>query len=49
MEGLKVNLKEASFMKLFCDAYFLRTIQPNALQHKLSAASERKELSEESG
>ena len=28
----EVTLKEASFIKLFCDAYFMRTIQPAALK-----------------
>ena len=31
LEGMKITLKEVSFIKLFCDAYFLAKIQPKAL------------------
>jgi AbiV family abortive infection protein len=31
-EGVVITLKEVSFLKLFCDAYFLRKIQPKAMQ-----------------
>ena len=31
-EGIVVTLKEASFIKLFCDAYFLTTISPAGLK-----------------
>lgn len=30
----KIDLKEASFMKLFCDAYFLKEIRPKALEKR---------------
>jgi hypothetical protein len=30
-EDMVLTLKEASFMKLFCDAYFLHKIRPNAI------------------
>jgi hypothetical protein len=32
LEGIVITLKEVSFIKLFCDAYFLRTIGPTALK-----------------
>ena len=32
---LGITLKEASFMKLFCDAYFLKEIRPNILKKRL--------------
>lgn len=35
VDKARITLKEASFMKLFCDAYFLRTIQPRALNERL--------------
>lgn len=31
-EGLAITLKEVSFMKLFCDAYFLAKIRPDAIK-----------------
>ena len=38
VEGVAVTLKEAGFMKLFCDAYFMRRLmgrrKPVALDHK---------------
>jgi hypothetical protein len=42
LEGLKITLKEASFIKIFCDAYFLAKIQPKALDAlQARIASER--------
>jgi hypothetical protein len=32
IDTLRINLAEASFMKLFCDAYFLQKIRPSALR-----------------
>lgn len=32
--GTVITLKEASFMKIFCDMYFLNKILPNALEEK---------------
>ena len=32
LQGLVITLKEVSFIKLFCDAYFLRTITPAAMK-----------------
>jgi len=41
-----VTLKETSFIKLFCDAYFMRRIQPAALQGLEDAAKETRNVSE---
>lgn len=38
---LGITLKEASFMKLFCDAYFLKEIRPNILRKKTTEAEEQ--------
>ena len=35
-EGLAITLKEAAFMKLFCDAYFLTKIRNKAINAKLA-------------
>lgn len=35
----KVNLREASFMKLFCDTYFLSKIRPTAIKEKVARAN----------
>lgn len=35
---LGITLKEASLMKLFCDAYFLKEIRPNVLRRKSTEA-----------
>jgi hypothetical protein len=35
LEGINITLKEVAFIKLFCDAYFLRTIRPSAVRSKL--------------
>ncbi|NIA68600.1 AbiV family abortive infection protein [Pelagibius litoralis] len=40
VESATVTLKEVSFMKLFCDAYFLKEVRPTALK---SLAEERAE------
>jgi hypothetical protein len=32
LKGLALTLKEVSFIKLFCDAYFLAKIRPKALK-----------------
>lgn len=32
LDGVVITLKEVSFLKLFCDAYFLKTHQPKALK-----------------
>jgi AbiV family abortive infection protein len=32
LQGLALTLKEASFIKLFCDAYFLRSVAPVAVK-----------------
>ncbi len=32
VDAITVTLREASFMKLFCDAYFLNEVRPKALE-----------------
>lgn len=39
LEGIVVTLKEVSFIKLFCDAYFLRTVQPAWLKERFSGST----------
>jgi AbiV family abortive infection protein len=46
VKGLKITLKEASFMKLFCDAYFLKEIRPLALEQRRGAKTTATEASE---
>lgn len=43
-DGLVVSLKEASFIKLFCDAYFLRTVGPAALKDRPQIADKEEKL-----
>jgi hypothetical protein len=38
--NLGITLKEAVFMKLFCDAYFLKEIRPIMIRRKRKAAAE---------
>lgn len=46
VDTITVTLKEASFMKLFCDAYFLNEIRPKALE-ALAAAHAEKPISDQ--
>jgi AbiV family abortive infection protein len=34
VQDAKVTLKEATFMKFFCDSYFMKVVQPKRLQEK---------------
>ena len=35
-EGLTITLKDVAFLKLFCDAYFLRKIRAEAISSKFT-------------
>ena len=50
LKDVKVTLKEVSFIKLFCDAYFLHKIQPAAMKKlKDETPSEATEISRRGG
>jgi hypothetical protein len=39
-DEVRITLKEASFIKLFCDAYFIRKVRPRALDALSKAATD---------